>query len=357
LEAARSQISRGRLSLPAGDNAYESLFAARRVIPDSPQLGAVGERWIAAASPHLLAGLRDGREEASLALLQRADTLAGDLQLREGSAWLQLQEKLSETMLKQLQSALLAGDLDALHAAKALAMRFAVKPETLEPAWSQPIVRAKPGDVLSSGSSKLVLLRLPSATAAGFAVMPQEVSRGQYAAFAQLAGRPETRCRIRTAGFFQRKRSWQEPGFDQASDHPVVCVSVADALAYAEWLGARDGVRYRLPSAGEWRRLADYPIAGDACTADRLACGGDGTVAANGGSKSPAGLRGLRGNVREWLSDCADGCAKRMAAGLGWRDAPTASATGSEALDADQAYDDVGFRLLRDVPAEEVELR
>lgn len=357
LQAARGQIARGRLSLPPGDNAYESLFAARRIIPDSPQLRAVGERWIDAASPHLLAGLDDGREEASLALLQRADTLAGDLQLHEGPAWLHLKQALSESMLARLQSALAAGDLDAVHAAKALALRFGVQPESLEPAWSQPIVRVKPGDVLTAGGTRMALLRLPTASAAGLAAMPQEVTRDQYAAFARLAGRSESRCRNRTAGMFQRKRSWQQPGFDQAGDHPVVCVSVDDALAYAEWLGARDGVRYRLPSAGEWSRLAGYPLAGDACGSDRLACGSNGSVAANSGSTSPAGLRGLRGNVREWLSDCSDGCRNRMAGGLGWRDAPDGSATGSEALDADQAYDDVGFRLLREVPAEEVELR
>ncbi len=357
LQAARGQIARGRLSLPAGDNAYESLFAARRILPDSPQLQAVGERWIAAASPHLLAALADGREEASLGLLQRADTLAGDLKLREGSAWRQLQKSLAEAMLAPLQSALAAGDLDAVQAAKARALRFGVKPEALEPAWSAPIVRVKPGDVMTSGSSQLVLLRLPTQTAAGLAAMPQEVTRDQYAAFARLSGASETRCRNRTAGIFQRKRSWQEPGFEQAGDHPVVCVSVADALAYAEWLGARDGVRYRLPSAGEWNRLAGYPQSGDACASDRLACGSNGTARAASGSTSPAGLRGLRGNVREWLSDCADGCRKRMAGGRGWRDAAAVSATGGEALDADQAYDDVGFRLLRDVAAEEVELR
>lgn len=357
LQAARGQIARGRLSLPAGDNAYESLFAARRIIPDSPQLRAVGERWIAAASPHLLAGLDDGREETSLTLLQRAETLASDLQLRDGSAWLQLQEGLSETMLKRLQSALAASDLDSVRAAKALALRLGLQPESLQPAWSQPIVHAKPGDVLTAGGTDMVLLSLPSATGPGLAAMRQEVTRDEYAAFARLGSRPDTRCRNRTAGFFQRKRSWQEPGFEQAGNHPVACVSVADALAYAEWLGARDGVRYRLPSAAEWRRLAGYPVAGDACAMDRLACGSNGTVAASSGSTSPAGLRGLRGNVREWLFDCANDCGKRLSGGLGWRDAPTASATGSDALDADQAYDDVGFRLLRDVAAEEVELR
>ena len=31
------------------------------------------------------------------------------------------------------------------------------------------------------------------------------------------------------------------------------CVSAADAQAYASWLGAQDGLRYRLPSAGELR--------------------------------------------------------------------------------------------------------
>jgi len=46
--------------------------------------------------------------------------------------------------------------------------------------------------------------------------------------------------------------SWRSPGFSQAGDHPVVCVSWADATAYIEWLRKREGRPYRLPSESEW---------------------------------------------------------------------------------------------------------
>ena len=52
--------------------------------------------------------------------------------------------------------------------------------------------------------------------------------------------------------FTLRKRRWDGPGFTQQDDHPVVCVSMADALAYAAWLGSQDGQRYRLASSAEW---------------------------------------------------------------------------------------------------------
>ncbi len=38
--------------------------------------------------------------------------------------------------------------------------------------------------------------------------------------------------------------------------HPVVLVSYEDAVAYAAWLGARDGYSYRLPTAAEWEKAA-----------------------------------------------------------------------------------------------------
>ena len=43
------------------------------------------------------------------------------------------------------------------------------------------------------------------------------------------------------------------PGRD---DHPVVLVSHDDAEAYAEWLSARTGRRWRLPSETEWEKAA-----------------------------------------------------------------------------------------------------
>jgi len=46
--------------------------------------------------------------------------------------------------------------------------------------------------------------------------------------------------------------SWEHPGFAQTGAHPVTCVSWSDATAYASWLSAKTGHRYRLPSASEW---------------------------------------------------------------------------------------------------------
>jgi formylglycine-generating enzyme required for sulfatase activity len=48
------------------------------------------------------------------------------------------------------------------------------------------------------------------------------------------------------------KYSLRNPGFDQSSEHPVVNVSWNDAVAMADWLTKKEGVRYRLPTEAEW---------------------------------------------------------------------------------------------------------
>lgn len=48
------------------------------------------------------------------------------------------------------------------------------------------------------------------------------------------------------------KYSWRNPGFPQGDDHPVLNVTWNDAVALAEWLTAREGVTYRLPTEAEW---------------------------------------------------------------------------------------------------------
>jgi formylglycine-generating enzyme required for sulfatase activity len=45
--------------------------------------------------------------------------------------------------------------------------------------------------------------------------------------------------------------NWKNPGFAQGDDHPVVCVSWNDALAFCQWLSKKDGKTYRLPTDRE----------------------------------------------------------------------------------------------------------
>ncbi len=48
------------------------------------------------------------------------------------------------------------------------------------------------------------------------------------------------------------KYSWQNTGFPQTDEHPVVCVSWNDAVAFCKWLGKKEGKTYRLPTEAEW---------------------------------------------------------------------------------------------------------
>ena len=50
-------------------------------------------------------------------------------------------------------------------------------------------------------------------------------------------------------------KNWRNPGFSQTDDHPVVCVSHNDAVAFCQWLSTtekKEGRTYRLPTEAEW---------------------------------------------------------------------------------------------------------
>ena len=92
-----------------------------------------------------------------------------------------------------------------------------------------------------------------------FSIARYEVTRGEYAEFVRETGRvtPDV-CLTYGSGGWQRRdgRSWQNPGYDQGDNHPAVCVSRTDALAYVAWLSAHHGVDYRLPTEAEWEFAA-----------------------------------------------------------------------------------------------------
>jgi tRNA A-37 threonylcarbamoyl transferase component Bud32 len=335
LRAAARQITRQRLTQPPGDNALESLLRAQDSAVDADRLARLGEAWLQAAQPHIAAAFAGTGEPPERRLHLAATELSTRLQLREGDAWRGIEQIAVDWLRTRLRMALKAEDLDQLRAYKAEAAPLGVRAGALEPEWSQGIVRARVGDRLAD-AMPMQLLRVPADARTGLATMPGPVSRADYARFVEATGRADANCRVRSATFNLRKRRWNAPGFEQAASQPVVCVSLADANAYAEWLGQREGQPYRLASEQEWR--VHLASAAAACEAEPASC---------------ASTR----HVREWPASCGPGCERQPVLGFGWREAGADRDARAPTVEPQHGYDDVGFRLVRDVTRAELEQR
>jgi tRNA A-37 threonylcarbamoyl transferase component Bud32 len=347
LSAARRQLKQNRLSTPAGDNAMESLLAARRLAPADRAIGPLADEVIDGLGKALGEAVAANRDKNVGSLYAKAQKFAHDTGRDTGPAWTALRQRLPPLLVARLEKATKAIDADGIARTKALAGVLEIAPEALEPAWTAAASLPKPGQVLEGDGPATVLVNNGGNP---IAFMRQEVSRADYARFVNATHRPAAKCRNRLAPITIKKRNWSDPGFAQSDSHPVVCVSYTDAVAYAQWLSQRTGETYRLPTNAEWRRIASYG-GGDACRAGHIDCGSNkGTAPGGQGPASPLGLMGVQGNAREWLADCAGGCGKRLVGGIGWRDGPrTAEPMRSSGFDADTGFDDVGIRLVREV--------
>ena len=242
------------------------------------------------------------------------------------------------------------------------------------------------------------------AVQASFALGRCEVRVGEFAAFVADTGyrteaeRPETDGGAPRGCFRwdEAKKSaelgpdlnWRKPGFDQADDQPVVCVSWNDARAYAHWLSLRTGQPYRLPTEAEWeyatRAGTQTPFwTGDCIHTDQANYDGNldyadcgaktgvyrqRTVPAASLPANPWGLHEVAGNVWEWVADCwhdgyadaapTDGsawgeagggdCARRVVRGGGWFLYPSRLRSAIRGRDAAvEAFNFLGFRLAR----------
>ena len=139
-------------------------------------------------------------------------------------------------------------------------------------------------------------------------------------------------------------KHWRNPGFPQEDNHPVVCVSWNDAVAYTTWLSQKTGKPYRLLSEAEWEyvaragtetsrywsededfckyaNVADFTLRKEFPDWQGANCEDGSAYTARNGSFRPNafGLHDILGNVLEWVDDCwVDNYADTPTDGSSW---------------------------------------
>ncbi|HUD41663.1 MAG TPA: SUMF1/EgtB/PvdO family nonheme iron enzyme [Dokdonella sp.] len=358
LERARRQLAAGQLLLPAGANAAQTYLDLLTADPENSEAKAGLETVLAALSVPLAERARSGDLDGARERYRQAVLLADQARLREAPAFRALQLQARQAMLSRAESEVRAYEragalawLELAREAGADGERWdALQRRAAALLQAGAIARDRGGPALAFVPRRAGASVLP----APLLMMREEVSRADYARFADATGRKATRCRSRLSPLrLLDRRDWRDPGFVQGEAEPAVCLSADDADAYARWLSAQTGKTYRLPTRAEWRHAWQAapppPCAGAACATRR------GTAPAGSRAASALGLNDLAGNAAEWTADCAGVdatsavCERRIVAGTSWRDAPGDAEPPLRELAPDRGYDDVGFRLVRDL--------
>ena len=215
-----------------------------------------------------------------------------------------------------------------------------------------------------------------------FAIGKYEVTRGQYAAFANATSRKSKGCWYYDGAWKEDDaRDWRSPGYSQTDDDPVVCVGHEDAKAYTGWLGRETGHGYRLPSEAEWEYAAragtttpfhfGRTISTDQANYDGNYTYGGGrkgvyrerTVPVGSFPSNAFGLHDVHGNVWEWVEDCwnesyadapsdsnvwtAGDCVRRVLRGGSWFSDPRVVRSASRGDASVNRYYFIGFRIAR----------
>ena len=309
LAAAEQHIRARNLTSPRGANAYDSVVGAYRADAGYVRLAPVADSLIDALSAQMQQQLKQRNDARAREYMTRATQLLKDTNRKQSAALARMQAAALKTFDTRIAAAEKDYDRDTAVRAAELAMQFSNQNTAAKGLMARARSIVQPGESLPGDSAGMVLVRSNSGL---LAAGRTEVTRGDYARFAAATGRPMAICRERASLLrIVAPRSWKSPGFQQAEGQPVVCVSWADADNYARWLSQRSGHRYRLPKSSE-----------------------SGALPGGGSSRS----------VAEWLQDCGGNCKQRLTTGASWR-----GTNGSRPLPSDRGYDDVGFRLVREL--------
>lgn len=240
----------------------------------------------------------------------------------------------------------------------------------------------------------------------GFALGRNDVSVGEFRVFIDDSGYATDAEKIGGSSIYdentgrmidRRGITWRDDYLGNVADEdlPVIHVSWNDAMAYAQWLSARTGKRYRLPSEAEFeyalragsstrypwgdgnppRVLDNFTGDGDrspklrrswAKAFRRYADGYWGPAPIGKFPANPFGLIDMDGNVSEWVADCwhdnytrapvdssawmNPGCAEHVVRGGSWGSAPDQVRSAYRiAAPANTRSARVGIRVARDL--------
>jgi len=203
-----------------------------------------------------------------------------------------------------------------------------------------------------------------------YAITVTPITNRQYLAFVKASGHRAPDVDPRTwRGYglihpFERTRrhAWSGGGPPEGRlDHPVVLVSHDDAEAYAAWLSAGTGQRWRLPTGREWEKAArglqgdPFPW-GAGWDPERLNSHDAGPfdslpVGSFPSGASPFGLLDAAGQVYEWTSDPA-GEGRFLVRGGSWDDSGcgVCRPAARHGRPAEIKHILIGFRLVRELP-------
>ncbi|MGH8124434.1 MAG: SUMF1/EgtB/PvdO family nonheme iron enzyme [Rhodanobacteraceae bacterium] len=356
----------GHLFSPAGHNAVRGYLAVLALEPGNPTATAGIDAMLAELRRRLGKAWHEGDLTQTEALLKHSDLLATHAGSVANHTWRAQRTDLAKNVGQAVFTAAHSRDRRQLAALEPLADAL---PATYPAGFSfaaaeRMAAKLSAGDILSDRGGPVLVFVPASGEDPAFAVARVEVTRANYAAFVQATHRPASRC-LEAHNPFSRLHhwTWQAPGFTQGADHPVVCVSWKDAVAYAAWLSKTTGDTYRLPSNAEWMRAAQGIPKLDPCQLgnvddasrqslldnDRFLCSDGAAQTAPVGhyARSGVGAYDMYGNVSEWLAGGSAGA--RVFRGLSWRDGSShGSALGGRGTaDSDVGYTNIGFRVVR----------
>ena len=441
LANAADLLRQGKTLEPAGSSALDVYRRVREIDPDNALARQGLEQIQRGVLEGALAAVAKGDfAEADNVLVQAAAIAPAAQQLLDTRTRVEgMRRQRAETVLAQAQSALDSGNADLAEQLARQAQGISADLPALDQFQeklrnSRLYASFRPGEVivdpfLDRSGNAPALLVIPTGKfemgspddeeghrstegpqrevviAIGYALGRTEVTVAEFREFARATGYQTTAERDGTSSTYDEVsgRVTDQPGVSWQDDYagkragdalPVVHVSWEDANAYVEWLGARTGKRYRLPSEAEYeyalragsstrfwwgagdppRVLANVTGAGDRSPQHRTWRKGFaryndghwGPAPVRSYAANPLGLFDLDGNVSEWVDDCwhenyiraprdsrawvNPGCERHVVRGGSWGSDPdqVRSAFRLSALTVTRSAR-VGFRVARDL--------